>query len=162
MNAESTPELFKAGMRKLLSGLSLVTTQHAGRPYGLVATSVSSLAVDPPSLIVCINKNASAHDPVLRSGAFAVNILNDRQCDLAARFFSSSQRDDRFVEDEWTVGMDDVPLYTDSLVCIECELRDAIPKYSHSIIIADVRRVHLSDAPEARPLSYFDGKCAWL
>ncbi|HVX77526.1 MAG TPA: flavin reductase family protein [Bradyrhizobium sp.] len=160
MNIETTPDLFKAGMRKLLSGLSLITTQLDGKPYGLVATSVSSLATEPPSLIVCINKNASAHDPVLRSGAFAVNILNDQQGDLAARFFSSSRREERFVAGEWTPGIDGVPLYTDSLVCIECELRDAIPKYSHSIIIADVRRMHLNKRSEARPLSYFDGKCA--
>lgn len=160
MNSETTPDLFKAGMRKLLSGLSLITTQHDGRPYGLVATSVSSLATEPPSLIVCINKNASAHDPVLRSGAFAVNILSDQQVELATRFFSSSRRGERFIAGEWTAGIDDVPLYTDSLVCIECELRDAIPKYSHSIIIAEVRRIHLNKRPEARPLSYFDGKCA--
>jgi len=158
--SDMNPELFKAGMRKLLSGISLVTTESGGKPYGFIATSVSSLSTDPPSLILCVSKSASAHDALLESRVLCVNILSSEQSDLVGKFSSSARRDERFRDDRWSRGEAGAPVFDDSLVSLECEIGDVIPKYSHSIIIADVRRIRVNQESRMKPMAYFDGKCA--
>ena len=94
--------LFKSGMRRLAAGVCLVTaTDRDGLRQGLVATSVISVTVEPPSLLVCVNKAASCHDPIANSGAFCVNLLADADDEVARRFGSSAARDSRFADRQW-------------------------------------------------------------
>lgn len=94
-------ELFKRGMRRLASGVSLITTIDDGVRYGLVATAVSSVSAAPPTLLICVNTAASAHDHVAAAGVFCVNILAEGHEDVAARFSSSRDRETRFASGEW-------------------------------------------------------------
>ncbi len=82
------PNDFKLGMRRLAAGVSLITTVHDGVRHGLVATAVNSVTADPPTLLVCINKSASAHDHVDQAGVLCVNILAHEHEAVAARFSS--------------------------------------------------------------------------
>ena len=70
------PQTFKAGMRRLASGIALVTTRHAETNYGLAATSVSALTAEPPTLLVCINRSASCHDAITASGRYEARLLD--------------------------------------------------------------------------------------
>lgn len=153
-------EVFKLGMRRLLSGISLVTTEYEGRPYGLIATSVTSLAAEPPSLLVSINGTASCHDPLRESGVFCVNLLSTSQSDLARKFSSSSRRAERFIDDNWMRGETGVPVFAGSLASFECVVTDMLPKYTHTIFIGTVQRCIVHPDPQTRPLAYFDGAYA--
>lgn len=153
-------ELFKLGMRRLLSGIALVTTRCEGKPFGLIATSVTSLAADPPSLIVSINRSASCHDPLSSSGVFCVNLLSANQSELVAMFSSSVRRAERFTGNDWTEGETGAPVFTESLASFECVVTDIVPKYTHTIFIGTVKHcIVRADAPH-RPLAYFDGQYA--
>ena len=80
------PELFRQGMRSLFSGVCIISTIDGGERVGLVASSVTSVSMEPPTLLVCINKNASAHDVVMRSGVFAITILAENHAEIARIF----------------------------------------------------------------------------
>lgn len=88
---------FRLGMRRLASGVSIVATADEEGPKGFLATSVSSVALDPtPCLLVCVNKSTSSHDALIRRQVFSVNVLAEQQADIARRFSSSELRDARF------------------------------------------------------------------
>lgn len=158
---DHSQESFRAAMRRLLSGISLVTTQWQGRPYGLIATSVSSFSMDPPSIIVCINKEASCHDAIANGGLLCVNLLSAAQEHLVARFSSPAMRDQRFAGGDWHQGLTGAPVFDEALACVECEVTDSFAKYSHTIFVADVKNVSLSPQDHPVPLPYFEGKCGF-
>lgn len=96
---------FRGAMRHLTGGVSVITVGRGGDISGMTVTSVSSLAVDPPSLIVGINRSSSSW-PLLKSyGFFGVNILNADQLDIAERFTGKDglKGVDRFAGAEWSV-----------------------------------------------------------
>lgn len=148
---------FKLGMRRLASGVSLITTVDDGVRHGLVATAVSSVTATPPSLLICVNKTASAHDHIAASGIFCVNILADGHEDVAARFSSARDRDTRFDSGEWRTIETGAPALVGSLVSFDCEVRQSIPYESHTIFIAEIVGVELW-AETVEPLVYLEGR----
>ena len=68
-------EQFRLGMRRLPAAVTLVTCKYDGKYFGLTATAVTSLSADPPSLLTCVNREASAHRAILESKAFGINVL---------------------------------------------------------------------------------------
>src|SRR5215471_17825332 len=90
LNAGVSREGFKAAMGSFAAGVTIVTTlDSAGKPHALTATSFSSVSIDPPLCLVCIDKLARTHQALVLKGSFAVNILNADQRDLSAQFASS-------------------------------------------------------------------------
>jgi flavin reductase len=147
---------FQAGMRRLAAGVCVVSAGSAKEPHGLLATSVTSLSGEPPSLLVCLNQGASGHDPLLRSRAFCVNVLAQRQKLLAASFTSSKRRRERFRESDWTVSKVGIPALNGALAVFECRLDRAIPYGSHTIVIGLIDAIS-TDGVDLNPLLYFDG-----
>ena len=77
---------FKRGMRHLAASVTLITTRHRDLRGGLTATAVCSVSAEPPQILVCVNKTASAHDPIGEAGFFCVNILAPDHRKIAERF----------------------------------------------------------------------------
>lgn len=148
---------FKLGMRRLAAGVSLITTVNNGVRHGLVATAVNSVTADPPTLLVCINKNASAHNHVTEAGVLCVNILADEHEPIAGRFSSSVDREKRFDEGDWRHIVTGAPALANSLVSFDCEVRQVVPYQSHSIFLAEIVGVELL-SENLSPLLYLDGK----
>jgi flavin reductase len=147
---------FKLGMRRLASGVTLITTVVGEQCHGLVATAVSSLSADPPSLLACVNQNASAHGPIRASGIFCVNVLAAAQKEHAARFSSSRDRGQRFQGGDWRVMKTGAPALAGSLVSFDCKLRQLYEYESHTIFIGEIVDVELW-AASIQPLVYMDG-----
>ena len=147
---------FKLGMRRLAAGVSLITTTNGGQRHGLVATAVNSVTADPPTLLVCINKNASAHAHVEEAGILCVNILADAHEDVASRFSSPVDREKRFDLGEWQQIVTGAPALVNSLVSFDCEVRQVVPYQSHPIFLAEIVGVELW-AESISPLLYLDG-----
>ncbi|MCF1462067.1 flavin reductase [Agrobacterium vitis] len=148
---------FKLGMRRLASGVSLITTLSDGVRHGLVATAVSSVSGDPPSLLICVNRNASAHGHIERSGIYCVNILSESAQPIVASFSSAIDRDKRFLRGEWQTLKTGAPALVDSLASFDCEVRHALSYATHTIFIADIVATELWDSTDA-PLVYLDGR----
>lgn len=94
--ADVDPARFKGGLRRLASGVSVVTTSSETGPAGLLSTSVTSVSADPPVLLVCINKSTSSHNALLASKSFCVNVLEEADQAVATRFGSADFRNVRF------------------------------------------------------------------
>ncbi len=147
---------FLAGMRRLAAGVAIITTRHGDVRAGLTATSLCSLTAEPPRLLACIHRRADAHDLILSSRRFAVNLLGPGQQALADHF---GGRDDshgpgRFGLGLWIAGSSGMPVLADAAAVLECRLVDAVPTGTHSIMIGEVDTVR--DDAHAGALVYHD------
>src|SRR3954463_9342895 len=81
-----TPEEFRDVISHFASGVTVITVMHEGRAYGTTASAVTSLSLEPPMLLICMNKQSETGRAVAGAGCFGVNILAADQVDLAERF----------------------------------------------------------------------------
>jgi len=150
------PQSYKQGMRRLASGVTIVTTQFEGQSFGLLSTGVSSVSMNPPVLLVCVNRLASSHDPIAHSGRFCVNVLRQSDRDLANRFSSSSHRASRFIDRQWQALVTGAPGLVGCLASFDCVVTRALSAETHTVFFGDVAEVRLwSDTID--PLLYWDG-----
>jgi flavin reductase (DIM6/NTAB) family NADH-FMN oxidoreductase RutF len=158
IEAEVTASDFRNAMRQLTGGVSVITAGKGRDISGMTVTSVSSLSVDPPSLIVSLNRESSSWPLVKRYGFFGVNILTSDQVDIAERFTGKGglKGADRFAGAPWTTRASGVPLLTDALAAIDCEVEDVVERHSHAIVIGRVLDVAVSARTAA--LAYWQGR----
>jgi flavin reductase len=150
--------LFKSGMRRLAAGVSIVTTIEDEMPYGLVATSVSSVCAEPePSLLVCVNRSASSHDVIHRAKVFCANVLSSGDIELAQRFSKPEFRTTRFEDCSWVPLVTGAPALPSALASFDCEITHVIPVHSHTIFVGAVRDLKLWQS-EIDALLYIDGR----
>ena len=149
---------FRAAMRQLSGGVSVITTGRGNDISGMTATSVASLSVDPASLIVSINRQSSSWPILLRHRSFGVNILNAGQRDVAERFTGreGSKGRDRFAGARWTTLVSGVPLLVDALAAVDCKVEEIIERHSHGIVIGRVLETLVSRSTSA--LAYWQGQ----
>jgi flavin reductase (DIM6/NTAB) family NADH-FMN oxidoreductase RutF len=149
---------FRNAMRRLAGGISVITAGEGRDISGMTVTSVTSLSVEPPTLIVCVNREASSWPLVKRYGFFGVNILTADQSDIAERFAGKGglKGADRFGGARWKSGVSGVPLLADALAAIDCEVEEVIERHSHAIIIGRVLDVTVS--PRTAALAYWQGQ----
>ena len=149
---------FRSAMRHLAGGVSVITVGYGKDITGMTVTSVSSLSVDPPTLIVSINRESSSWPLLKRHGFFGVNILAAGQIDIAERFTGKGglKGADRFADARWTTGVSGVPLLVGALSAIDCEAEDIIERHSHAIVIGRVLNIQLLSRTAA--LAYWQGQ----
>lgn len=149
---------FRSAMRHLAGGVSVITAGCGNDITGMTVTSVSSLSIDPPTLIVSINRDSSSWPLLKRSGFFGVNILTADQLDVAERFSGKGglKGADRFIGAQWSAGMSGVPLLADALAAIDCAVEDIVERHSHAIVIGRVLDMQLSSRTAA--LAYWQGQ----
>jgi flavin reductase (DIM6/NTAB) family NADH-FMN oxidoreductase RutF len=153
-----SPADFRGAMRQLTGGVSVITAGRGRDISGMTVTSVSSLSVDPPTLIVSINRGASSWPLLQRYGAFGVNILTSDQIDIAERFAGKGGLTgaERFAGAEWTTRASGVPLLVGALAAVDCEVEEIIERHSHAIVIGRVRDLQVSSRTAA--LAYWHGQ----
>lgn len=149
---------FRNAMRQLTGGVSVITAGRGIDISGMTVTSVSSLSVDPPTLIVSINRSASSWPLLKRYGFFGVNILTSDQTDIAERFTGKGglKGADRFTGIGWTTRASGVPLLAGALAAIDCEVEEVVERHSHAIVIGRVLDVVTSERTAA--LAYWQGQ----
>jgi len=158
IETEVTASGFRNAMRQLTGGVSVITAGRGRDISGMTVTSVSSLSVDPPCLIVSLNRESSSWPLVKRNGFFGVNILTSDQIDIAERFTGKGglKGADRFAGARWTTRASGVPLLADALAAIDCEVEDVVERHSHAIVIGRVLDVAVSARTAA--LAYWQGR----
>ena len=137
---------FRGAMRQLTGGVSVITAGRGRDISGMTVTSVSSLSVDPPALIVSINRGASSWPLVQRYGVFGVNILTSDQIEIAERFAGKDglKGAERFAGAEWTTRASGVPLLVGALAAIDCGVEEIVERHSHAIVIGRVLDLQIS------------------
>jgi flavin reductase ActVB len=148
-----TQDEFRAALSRFPSGVTVVTTKDAaGRFHGITVSAFCSVSLEPPLILVCIEKTTGSHYAFEESRVFVVNILSETQSDLSEHF--ASQMTYKFDDIEFHQGIDDLPILKDVAVSLECRLRSAHDAGDHTIFIGEVENVRVSDIA---PLLYFHG-----
>jgi flavin reductase (DIM6/NTAB) family NADH-FMN oxidoreductase RutF len=146
---------FRQAMRRVASTVNVITICVDGQPQGITATAMSSLAMDPPSLLVCINRAAALHGSIRDVSHFGVNVLHRDQEHLAQMFADRNKAPLRFTEG-WHLDCERPPRLLDAQASILCRRIDHHQFGTHSIFIGVVEDVVVR--AEVDPLVYLDGK----
>ena len=148
---EATDGAFREAMRQLASGVCLLTSGSGDERSGLIATSVSSLSADPPTLLVCVDRASSSYGALQSYGEFAVSVLGADQREIADRFAagSSLRGADRFRDWRWRVLPGGACYLAGSVAVFDCEALERIERHAHAIVIGHVRRVLIGDGSGA-------------
>jgi flavin reductase (DIM6/NTAB) family NADH-FMN oxidoreductase RutF len=136
------------------SGVTVITTAVDGRPHGTTASAVTSLALEPPMLLVCMNRESATGRAMADSGAFAVNILGEDHGELAIRF--ARKGGDKFGGVELDRGEAGQPLLAGAIAHLECRVTERVAAGTHIVFIAEVEAA--TAQPGAPPLAYFRGR----
>ena len=154
---EVDPQLeadFRQAMRRVASTVNVITICVGGTPMGITATAMSSISVDPPSLLVCINRTATMHGSMEDVSHFRVNVLHRDQQEMARIFADRRHQALRFSEG-WTVDCERPPRLIDAQASLLCRRIDHHRFGTHSIFIGQVEDVTLRE--EVAPLVYLNG-----
>ena len=137
-----------------VSGVAVVAARTpSGQLCGLTANAVTSVSLQPPLLLACIDLAADSHDGIRDAGAFSVNILASDQERLARRF-AAWDIDAKFEGVAHSPGVTGAPILDDALAWVECRIREVHAGGDHSIFIGEVVA---GDAREGVPLLYYRG-----
>jgi flavin reductase (DIM6/NTAB) family NADH-FMN oxidoreductase RutF len=144
---------FRRVLGHFAAGVTIVTTVgDDGKPYGLTATAVTSVSLEPPLVLVCVDKRSDSHPHFHTSQVFAVNLLAADHEPLSRRFAVSGG--DKFDGLAMRRGSTSAPLLADALGYIECRTVNVIDAGDHTIFLG---QVEAADAREGEPLVYFRG-----
>jgi flavin reductase (DIM6/NTAB) family NADH-FMN oxidoreductase RutF len=151
---------FRLAMRELASGVCVVTTGQGADRAGLTATSVNSLSLTPPSLLVSIQCTSRALKALLAFGVFGVNLLTLDQKDIADRFSGRGglHGATRFDGSDWKTGAAGVPLLPSALAAVECTIERVMEWHTHRVIVGMVSSVLVRG--EGHALVYWRGRYA--
>lgn len=149
---------FRQALGHFAAAVTVVTlVRDDDTPAGITVTAFSSLSLEPPLVLVCIDKRAKLHDQFQLQRSFAVNILAEDQEAVSRRFATSDP--DQFKEIGYGLGPMGAPLINDAICSIECRVVDLLPGGDHSIIVGEVESTRIK---EGKPLLYFRGGYASL
>lgn len=146
-------DLMKQVNRQFVTGVTVVTVMDDDRPRGLAVNAFSSISLDPPTVMVCIQRTSSTHDPLFRASHLAINILSTDQVDVVNRFASRS--DDKFAGLDWAAGPFGSPVIDRSSAQMEVLIRERLQASTHTVFICRVVHATVS---ERVPMVYSAGR----
>jgi flavin reductase (DIM6/NTAB) family NADH-FMN oxidoreductase RutF len=137
VNQVSSQE-FKIAMRKYAYSVSIVSnTSNEGINNAITISSFTSISVDPPSVLMCINKSSSIHKTLIIDSSFCINLLNEKQKEIAELCANPNKSDERFNNKKWTKS--NPPKLLEALVHLTCRVDKIIDYETHSIVIGIVK-----------------------
>lgn len=154
--------VFRRGMRSLAGAVCIIASGPQGQRGGLTATAVCSVTVNPPRLLVCINKTVGAHDLIDSEGRLSINVLSWNQVSLAKRFAGMTpgvHGEERFAEGAWSELLG-VPVLIDASAAFVARVSERIAQSTHTLFLCDLLVAHFGTATDAKAkegLVYFNG-----
>jgi len=146
---------FKNVLAHWTSGVTVVTTQIDDHPVGMTASSLTSVSLNPPQILICVARKLYTHQAIEQSGVFAVNILGTEHLEWGMRFAGMIPGlSDRFAGIETHTAVTGAPLLPDVLGWLDCRLHHAYDGGDHTIFVGEVVAAGASE--ERSPLLYFN------
>jgi flavin reductase (DIM6/NTAB) family NADH-FMN oxidoreductase RutF len=156
MNSSSTdriprPEEFRKACARYATGIAVATVLGPeGTPEGLTVNSFTSVSMEPPLILVCIARTATAYSSFKTSKAFVINVLREDQIDLSQHF--ASRKSNRFEGLAWREGVHGAPVLDGVLAVLECAAHGSFDAGDHTVFIGLVER---AESHDGAPLLYF-------
>lgn len=140
-------------MGHFATGVTVVTTRHGDQMFGMTANAVASLSLEPPQLLVAVDRRAQMHEALLAARFFAVNILTEQQEELSRRFAMRGPKE--WADLEFSTAVTGAPIFKGSLAYVDCKLVEVLPGGDHQIFIGEIVG---GDVGGGRPLMYYRGQ----
>jgi len=149
------PEQLRQSMRAWTSGVTIVTASHAGEQHGMTVSSFTSIALEPPLIIISLQTDSRTHKLVSQANAFGVTILADDQGELSDRFAGRvPDAEDRLAGVETETLVTDVPFIKGGLAYLDCRVSQTIEVGTNTLFLAEVVAARVEG--EGQPLVYHD------
>jgi len=145
--------LYRDVIGRFASGVTVITTKADDHDYGTTASAVSSLSMEPPMLLVCLNTTSETQAAIRTSMHFAVNILGEDQQELAYRFAAKGAS--KFVEGDVVRSESGLPMLAQAIARLQCRVAEQVRAGTHTVFLAEVEH---AAALEGSPLTYFRGR----
>lgn len=150
------PSLFRAVLSRFASGVTVVTSRDAmGRDHGMTVSAFSSVSLEPPLVLVCIDHTATWHEVLPDATHFNVHVLAEEQEAISRRF--ASERANRFADVSHHRGTNGLIRLNGVLALMECRIVARHPAGDHTIVVGEVEQAQTEDGA---PLMYFRGAYA--
>lgn len=148
----------EAELRRVLghfpTGVAVVAARAAdGPPRGLTASSITSVSLDPPLVLICVERSADTHDVIETSGAFAISVLGEKD-EVLARRFATYETDAKFESVAYAEVATGAPILDEALAWVDCRVWAAYDGGDHTIFVGEVLDAGAEDGP---PLVHFRG-----
>jgi flavin reductase len=156
MSGEDLQQDFRLAMRRVACTVAIVSAQRDGERHGTTATSVTSISMDPPSVLVCFNQASRLHDFLSSQDRFCINVLHTANLDIARIFSSTASAAERFAIGDWQSDDEGMPYLADAQANLFCQKEQEITYGSHTIFIGRVLRAFTRE--DISPLVYRDGR----
>jgi 3-hydroxy-9,10-secoandrosta-1,3,5(10)-triene-9,17-dione monooxygenase reductase component len=148
------PRSLRHALGRFATGVAFITGAPDGEPAGLIVNSLTSVSLEPPLVSFCPSRGSLTWQRMRRTGHFGVNVLARRHERFAKRATPAGA--DRFAGLDWQPGRHGVPLLTDTLASLECEIVAEHHAGDHWIVPGRVDQLH--NSPDRDPLVFFAGE----
>ena len=151
----SIQDNFRLAMRRYIYSVSIMSNKdNAGNPNAITVSSVTSISMNPPSLLICINKSSRIHNSIELGSKFCINLLNNEQEDISNICSDEDMYDQRFKDNNW--NLQNIPFLVNAQANIFCKVDKLTSYHTHSIVIGLVEDAKYAD--EISTLTYVDGE----
>ena len=151
----SIKDNFRLAMRRYIYSVSIMSNKdNVDNPNAITVSSVTSISMDPPSLLICINKSSRIHDTIVLGSKFCINLLNSNQENLSNICSDEDMYDKRFKDKNW--NLDDIPFLQNAQANIFCKVDKLTSYHTHTIVVGLVEDANYAD--EISTLTYVNGE----
>jgi flavin reductase (DIM6/NTAB) family NADH-FMN oxidoreductase RutF len=145
----------KLALRRLASSVSVVTCRYDGQNYAMTATSVSALSMEPPSMLLCVNRSAGFHRALNSANEFAINILSRAHVDISRLCSGGTNPSGRFDVGRWDIRAA-APVLIDAQAAIVCRKDRELEYGTHTVFMGRITSLAVNG--DIDPLIYVDGE----
>lgn len=158
MSNQELGQEFRQAMRQMAGGVCVITAGDGQERTGLTATSVVSVSMDPPELLISVNRSSSSWPVLEKAGRFGINVLSSNQQHVAENFAGRGglRGPQRYADDDWLQTADGVWLSRKALAVFACEVEKVIEHRQHALIVGKVTFIDIT--PGNKPLTYWQGQ----
>lgn len=146
-------DVFRQGMSNLGAAVNVITTQGDAGQAGFTASAVCSVTDSPPTLLVCLNRNASVFPVFTQNNVLCVNTLSSHQTELSSIFGGKTPMPERFEKGQWGELVTGAPVLQDALISFDCEVVSTQSVGSHDVLFCQVKAIQQN--PDLNALLYF-------
>jgi flavin reductase (DIM6/NTAB) family NADH-FMN oxidoreductase RutF len=151
-----TAAALRKGLRGLAKAVVVITCRSGEERFAMAATAVSELSMDPPSMLICVNRSASLYRPLSEGADFCINILRASQAEVSLQCSGKTKGEERFAVGDWRASALGAPRLQDGQASFACRNVRSIEYGTHAVFIGEV--VEAFDCAAIDPLIYVDGR----
>lgn len=153
------PMLFRQVLGRFATGVTVITTRKGDRKHGMTANAFSSVSLDPPLVLVSVDRRTEMHTLLQEGDSFCVNILPEHHQDWSAWWAGKAPKDgDQFATIPHSEKATGCPVLDDCVGYIDCKIWARYDGGDHTLFIGEVQEATVSEDPNIKPLLFFSSK----